>query len=187
MQTKLPWLCAALLGFIGWLIGYSMNSGPSAPAPDSTTAAGLSSGGDSGATPAADPETAAMVKDFEQSATTIMEDVNYLRRSHRLYQMVEHLTAADMPGAMNAAMHLDQQKRAMLMNGLIAHWAELDPKAAVQYASALPKEQQTQWLRTNALAIWADKDFTGASQYALAMPPGKERNEALGGIATGLA
>ncbi len=96
MQTKLPWLCAALLGVIGWLIGYSMNSEPSAAGPGATAAAAISS---SGATPAADPETAAMVKDFEQSAATIMEDMNQMRQSHRLWQMVEHLSAAEMPGA----------------------------------------------------------------------------------------
>ena len=52
MQTKLPWLCAALLGVIGWLIGYSMNSGPSAPVPGSTAATDLSASSNSGATPA---------------------------------------------------------------------------------------------------------------------------------------
>ena len=133
MQTKLPWLCAALLGVIGWLVGYSMNTRPAGSSPNIAATTGNSASADSSATPAANPETAAMVKDFEQFAATIMEDGNYLRRSHRLYRMVEHLTAAEMPGALNAAMHLDSQERYEFVRGLIEHWTELDPRAAVEY------------------------------------------------------
>ena len=92
-----------------------------------------------------------------------------------------------MPGALSAALHLDPQKRHMLVNGLVAHWTELDPRAAGQYASSLSSDQQYAWVRSNALAVWADKDFAAASQYALALAPGKKRNDALGGIASGLA
>src|SRR6476619_6389272 len=106
MQAKIPWLFVALLSITGFLIGYSMgdansaSKGPSASEPSAKPAVIRSS--DSGATPAADPETAALVKDFEESAASIMEDTNYLRQAHRLFQMVEHLSASEIPGALNA-------------------------------------------------------------------------------------
>src|ERR1051325_4739804 len=111
MQSKLPWLFAALLSIIGFFVGYSMGDANSAGKGTSATPTSpkpeISSSRDSDATPAADPETAALVKDFEQAAASIMEDSNYLRQAHRLFQMVEHLSAAEMPGALNAALHLD--------------------------------------------------------------------------------
>src|SRR6187401_3546286 len=112
MQAKLPWIFAALLGLTGFLIGYSVGdtnfAGKDTRASEVRAKPALIWSTDSGATPAADPETAALVKDFEQAAASIMEDSNHLRQAHRLFQMVEHLSAEEMPGALNAALHLDQ-------------------------------------------------------------------------------
>jgi hypothetical protein len=189
MQTKLPWFCAGLLGVIGWLIGYSMrgSSNPSAPpAAPLATKAGAASG-DSGATPAADPETAAMVKDFETSAAQIMEDTNYLRQSYRLYLMVEGLGAADIPAALNAAMHLDSGKKFTLVAGLVSRWTELDPQAAAEYAGRFLKGREYLAVRASGLTAWAEKNFDAASQFALGLPPGEERDEALSNAAEALA
>lgn len=190
MRTTLPWTCAVLLGAIGWLLGYFMGDsvdGRAGAAPLAAGTTNIAAASSTGGALIGRPDGVFAGKDFESAAATILEDRNQMRQAARLYQMVEGLSAAEIPAALNAAMHLEPNKRMALVNGLILRWVELDPQAAVQYASQLPRDPKYLYVQTTALGSWAEKDFTAASQYVLALPPGKDRDVSIGGLATGLA
>ena len=142
----------------------------------------LASGGSTAFTP---PRGSADPKGSELSRLT--EGLSDYRKQQRLYVYAERLTAAEMAGALNDALHLPLSQRNAALAVLLGRWSEFDPEAATRYASELPKSAESQELRERALRVWAGRDFSAALAWSLKQEKGDNRNRCLSELACHIA
>jgi hypothetical protein len=60
-----------------------------------------------------------------------------------------------------------------------SQWAQQDPRAAAEWASALTESQARSSALTSAVGAWANSDRVAAKRWTLELRPGAERDEIL--------
>jgi hypothetical protein len=113
----------------------------------------------------------------------LTEETSDYRQQQRLYAYAERLAAADIPRALNEALHMPLTQRNAALAILLGRWSELDPEAATKYATELPKSADPQQLRDRALSVWAGKDFNAALAWSLTQEKDNSRNRCLAELA----
>jgi hypothetical protein len=112
-------------------------------------------------------------------------------------ELVYSLGPGDMAAALAALENGSNPRRNDWRNLLLAHWASLNPRAALAYAQGLSGTAQMKYgdawpsVRDEAVAavlrVWAAKDLDAAVAWVGQLPAGAPRDEAVTGVALAMA
>ncbi len=105
----------------------------------------------------------------------------------RLNEIAKAVDPADIPQVLAFATKLPNDLQSSVRYSLIARWAEVDPRAAMEFAGAIKNFNERQQAILSVLRGWAKDDVTGAAAWVEQLPPGRLRNDAMSSIARALA
>jgi len=105
----------------------------------------------------------------------------------RLNDIAKAVDPTDIPQVLAFATKLPNDIQSSVRSSLIARWAEVDPRAAMEFAGNIKNFSERNQAILSVLRGWAKDDATGAAAWVEQLPPGRLRNDAMNSIARALA
>ena len=105
-----------------------------------------------------------------------------LDRKARIREILNDASLEQLPAIYEASKKLPSSQNGFLFLALGQRWAEIDPRAAVQFGFDRQRTEGRTAFLWGAEAKWAELSPAEAIAWAQALPPGGDRNEAMSGV-----
>lgn len=113
---------------------------------------------------------AAARSDTAQALLDTLQVHDQMNREIRIREIARELSAAEIPGVLEMATKSGRKPLYDILRALGSRWAELDPRAALDFGLKLPSNDAVGFLQ-GAIEKWANLQPADASSWVASLPP----------------